>query len=609
MKRRSLLGAGALAGMADWTGSRSAWAEAPQKKVLRYAFRVAESGFDPVQISDAYSRTITPHIFEALYQYDPLARPVKVRPLTAMAMPETSADFRTWTVKVRPGIYFADDPAFKGKRRELTAADYVFSYKRFADPTIPSPTWPFIEDFRILGLSELRQDAIQARGALDYDRPIEGLRALDRYTIQFRLAEPRPRFLWAAMATSDINGAVAREVVEHYGRDIAAHPVGTGPFQIAQWRRSSLIVLERNPGFREMLYAAEPAADDAEGQAILARLKGRRLPMIDRVEISIIEENQPRWLSFLQGQADFLDEVPAEFIDQAMSGGRAVHNLARQGIVGYRMVWPLVDYAIFNMEDPTIGGYTPEKVALRRAIGLGYDSGREIRLVRHGQGIVANSQLWPHTYGYDPAFRSEAGSFDPARAKALLELYGYRDLDGDGWREMPDGSTLVVRIRTQSDQVSRQLDEGWRHDMTELGIRTAFTPAQWPENSKAVNAGNFQVWNVGNLAGNPDGGDAFSRLDSRRIGGQNAARFRMPELDALLDRMSLLPNGEERLALMAKATRIALAYEPYKVRINRYVSDLAQPWLIGYRRPLFWADFWQYLDIDLEEQRRRGKPV
>ena len=306
-------------------------AQAPTLKVLRIAFPVAETGFDPAKINDIYSRTITPHIFEGLYQYDHLARPAKIKPLTAAAMPEVSADFRTWTIKLQPGIFFAVDAAFNGKRRELVAADYVYSMKRPLDPANKSPVVAGLVETKYIGLNALRDDAIKNKKAFDYDTPIDGMRALDRYTVQFKFEEPRPRFL-EVLATFDLFGAVAREVVEKYGDDIMAHPVGTGPFRLAQWRRSSLIVLERNPDYREVRYDAEPAADDAEGQALLAKLKGRRLPMVDRVEVSIIEEAQPRWLAFLNGQLDFL-AVPTEFVSQAVPNGKLAPNLAKRGIL------------------------------------------------------------------------------------------------------------------------------------------------------------------------------------------------------------------------------------------------------------------------------------
>ena len=569
---------------------------AQPRKVLRYAFRVAETGFDPAQVIDIYSRTVTPHIFEGLYGYDHLARPAKIKPLTAAAMPEVDADFRTWTVHLQPGIFFADDPAFKGRRRELVAADYVYSFKRFADPASKSPAWGGLAQQGIVGLAEARQRALQGKLPFDYDAPIAGLQALDRYTIRFRLAAPRPRFL-ETLATGDLFGALAREVVETYGGDIAAHPVGTGPFRLAQWRRSSLIVLERNPAYRERYFDAEPAADDAEGQALLARFRGRRLPMIQRVEISIIEEEQPRWLSFLQARHDFVEQMPAQFIDLAMPGGQLAPHLARKGVRGYRMVRPDVYFVVFNMDDPVVGGLAPAQVALRRAIGLALDVPREIATVWRGQAIPAQSALLPQTTGYDPAFKSEMGDFDPARAKALLDLYGWIDRDGDGWRERPDGSPLLLEMLTQPDNQSRTLDELRAKNLAAVGLRLQYRPAKWPENLKAARAGQYQIWRVGGSAAAPDGLPSLARFHGPQLGGQNLARFALPAFDAIYERLEVLPDGPERLALFRQAQLLGIAYAPYKTLVHRIVTDLAQPTLIGYRRPLFWQDWWHMVDI------------
>jgi ABC-type transport system substrate-binding protein len=351
-----------------------------------------------------------------------------------------------------------------------------------------------------------------------------------------------------------------------------------------------------------MHYDAEPAPDDAAGQAVLARLKGQRLPMIDRVEISIIEENQPRWLTFLKRESDFMEDVPADFIQQAMPGGKVAPNLAKQGIQGYRMVRSDAAMTFFNMEDPTVGGYTPDKVALRRALFLAVDVEREIRLVRRGQAIPAQSPVVPNTIAYDPHFKSENGEYSVARAKALLDMFGYVDQDGDGWRDMPDGKPLLLKKATQPDQQSRQLDEQWRRDMKAIGVQIEFLPAKWPENLKAGRAGKLMMWGVGSLAADPDGQGAFQRYHSKQIGGQNMARFRLPALDDLYDRMQVLPDGPERQALFNEAKRLAVAYAPYKTHVHRYVNDMAQPWLVGYRRPLFWQEFWQYVDVDLSKR-------
>jgi ABC-type transport system substrate-binding protein len=597
MKRRQTLTLGAaLAWPAVWPAAAAA-DPAPGQRVLRYAFQVAETGFDPAAINDTYSRSVTCHIFEALYIFDHLARPAKIVPLTADGMPQTADEFRTWTFKVKPGIFFADDPAFQGARRELVAADYLFAFKRYADPAVKSPLWASVENWRIPGLADLRKQALDSKKPFDYDAPVEGMRLIDRYTCQLRLEEPRPRFI-ESMAVSDLFGAVAREVVQAYGDKIAAHPVGTGPFRLAQWRRSSLIVLERNPGYRERLWDAQPAPDDVEGQAIAARLRGRRLPLLDRVEIAVIEEAQPRWLSFLNGQQDFIERVPPEFINVAMPGRKVAPNLAKQGIRGEITLQSDISLSYFNMEDPVVGGLEPHKVALRRAICLAVDVDREIRLARRGMAIPAQSPVMPHLSGYDPNFKSEASDYSPARAKALLDLHGYADRDGDGWREQPDGQPLVIEYATSPDQQSRRFDELWKKNMDAIGVKMVFKTAKWPENLKAARNGKLQMWGVGSSASGGDGQGMLTRYYGPQAGNQNLARFRLKAFDDIHDRLTVLPDGPERLALFEQAKKLAVAYAPYKLHVHRYVADMMRPMIIGYRRPLFWNEWWHMVDAD-----------
>ena len=565
-------------------------------KVVRYAFNAAETGFDPARISDIYSNQVLSHIFEAPLTYDYLARPAEVRPLTAAALPEHSADFTVWTVHIRPGIYFADDPAFKGVRRELTAADYAYAIKRYYDPRWKSPVYSEYREYHVLGLEELRQKALDSRRPFDYDAPVAGLQTPDRYTLRVTLGRPNPMFM-LTMANTNSFGAVAREVVEAYGEDVDAHPVGTGPFRLAQWRRSSLIVLERNPGYRDDFYDAHPAANDAEGQALLARFKGRKLPMIDRLEFAIIEQPQPTWLSFLSKDFDLVI-TPLEYAPIAAPGGHLAPNLVKQGIQLERVLRSDHAYTYFNMNDPVVGGYTAEKIALRRAISLAYDNMAEINRVRRGLGIPAKTMLVPNTYGYDPQQNFGFSEYDPAKAKALLDLYGYVDKDGDGWRDLPDGRPLVLVKNTQADGQSRQLDEVWEKSLRAVGLRLEFKVQQWPENLKAAQAGRYQMWAVGSLASQPDGLGVLQRLYGPAAGTQNLPRFKNEAFDRLYDRMQALPDGPEREALFKEAKRLSIAYMPWKVLGHRIVTDIAGPGVVGFRRPLFWQDFWQFIDID-----------
>ena len=604
-RRRFTAGAASLlAGTGAWsaTGAQTG-PEGKATNVLRVLLPAAETGFDPAATGDLYSNRIASHIFEALLDYDPLAVPVRLVPRTAAALPEVAADFRTWTVRLKRGTLFAADAAFKGQPRELVAADYVFSFKRIFDPATKSPFFSLLNEDGIIGLAALREKAVRDKTPFDYASEVEGVRALDRYTLQFKLAAPRPRF---ATTLASVNyAAVAREVVLAYGADLSAHPVGTGPYRLKSWRRSSQIVLEKNPTFRDERYQSEPAADDAQGQAWAKRFNGRRLPLNDGVEISVIEEGQPRWLSFLNGQAD-LATVPSELVALAAPNGRLAPNLAKQGIALNRTLNADIAMSYFNMEDPVVGGYTADKVALRRAIQLAYDIEKEVRIIRRGEAIPAQAFMAPGTYGYDPAYRTANSSHDTARAQALLDIYGYLDRDGDGWRERPDGSPLLLTMATETSQIDRQYNENWQKSLAAIGVRIRFDAGQWPEHYKASRAGKLQMWFLGDTATKPDGQGMLEFLYSESIGESNLARFRRPEFDAVYRRMLDLPDGPERAELFKKASEIGIAYMPYRVHCHRFAADFTHPWITGYRRPVFREQIWQYVDVDGE---RRAKSL
>ena len=574
-------------------------------KVLRYAFPTAESGFDPAQVTDLYSSTVLAHIFEAPLEIEYLAQPARVRPNTAAAPPEIAADFRRFVFRIKPGIYFADDPAFRGQRRELTAQDYVYSIKRHYDPRWKSGRLYLFESERILGLNELRREVLAQKKPFDYDREVEGLRALDRYTFEVRLAVPSPRFD-QLFADPVITGAVAREVIEHYGDRINEHPVGTGPFRLAEWRRSSRMVLERNPTYREVLYDEHPPAGDARRTAIASALKGKRMPMVDRVEVSVIEEPQPRWLSFLSDEQDVVERIPDQFCEQALPNNKLAPYLAKRGIQMVRYQRNDVSVSYFAMEHPVVGGYTPDKVALRRAISLAVDVEREIRLARYGQAIPAQSLVAPEVWGYDPAFKSAMSEFDRGKARALLDLYGYVDRDGDGWREQPDGAPLTLEYATSPDKAFRDLYEQWDINMRAIGIRMVPVVRQWPEQLKASRAGKLMMWGVG-WSGGPDG-ETFLNLGYGPNKGQaNHARFDLPAYNAVFERQRVLPDGPERAALVEEAKRLMVAYMPYKAHVHRIWTDLSQPWVTGYHRNVFVREFWKYVDVDMAERAKRGK--
>ena len=600
--RSASLAVAVVASLALAAGARAQDAP-PPAKVLRYSLPVAETGFDPAQVPDAYSREIIDNIFEPPLRFDLLSRPVRLRTATAAELPRMSPDFRELTLRIRPGIFFADDPAFHGKPRELTAADYAYTLRRHYDPRVHSVGYADLQTDDILGLQALRDRAEARNAPFDYDAPIEGLRLVDRYTLRIRFGHPSPRFP-LKLAESVYAGAVAREVAEAYGDAIMEHPVGTGPYVLAQWRRSSFIALDRNPRFREELYDEQPADGDADGQATAKRLHGRREPMIDRVEVSIIEEPQPSWLAYVGGDFD-LAVVPYEFAGIAAPGGKLAPNLARRGMRLHFVPQADVIYTYFNMDDPVVGGYAPEQVALRRAIALGYDNAEEIRLLRKPLAIPAQGIVVPLVAGYDPAYRSSMGDYDPQRARALLDLFGYVDRDGDGYRERPDGSPLLLHMATQPDTTARQLNELWQKKMDAIGIRIVFDRRQWPEQMKQSRAGKLQMWVLGGSADEPDAEDLLGIAYGPNKGEGNFSRFDLPEYNDAFRKIQELPDGPERNAVINDAQRLLLAYMPMKAHVHRVRMILTQPWLVGYPANPFVNGFWRFLDIDAARRPAR----
>ena len=570
-------------------------------KTLRVMIPVAETGFDPQATSDLYSSHVERAIFDSLYAWDYLARPYRIVPNTAAAMPEISADGRVWTIRLKRGIHFADDPAFKGRPRELTAHDYVYAWKRLLDPRMRSPYLWYLSG-KLAGAEPVLAKA-KADGRLDYDAEIPGLKAVDRYTIRLELVEPD--YVLQGYLTQVGMAAVAREVVEAYGDAsgwVMGNPVGTGPFRLKEWRRGQRIVLEANPGYREETWPDAPPNADAPVRAAAASMKGKRLPQIGRIEISVIEESSPQLLAFNAGALDYAN-VPPDLVANVVDPGTRLNAYyADRKVTLHRVIRPSLNYTYFNMEDPVLGGTTPDKVALRRAISMGFNVPDLVRVWFQDQAIVATQPIPPNVLGHDPKLDVRA-PYDPATARALLDRFGYRDRDGDGWRELPDGKPFTLSMGSTPTNRDRERDELWKRSMKDLGVRIDFVKQKFPDLLKMGRAGKLQMWPVGWITTYGEG-DAFMQLlYSGNIGQSNYARFRNDEYDELYRKSKRIPDGPERTALYARMARIVAAYAPWDLGVYTYENTLVRPWVRGYVKHQSFEHPWKYLDVDAAAQR------
>jgi ABC-type transport system substrate-binding protein len=574
-------------------GDPGAAPETNGQKVLHMFLSTSETGLDPAVASDLASLSLLENLFDPLLRYDYLARPVKLTTNTVTAMPQVLDGGKTYIFHLRPGIFFTPDPAFKGKKREVTAADYVYSLKRLYDPALRSP-WAYMFEGKVLGDAALKDK-------FSYDTQVPGLQALDRYTLRIRLSEPDNNFLYYLAIPA--SGVVAREVIEAYPNQAGNHPVGSGPFMIGDWKRSDRIVLLANP-YSSAVFHATPGSNAAD-QAIDAALEGQRLPRVDRVEVKIAEEFQGRMLGFLNGEYDYIEQVPESMIDMVMTNGKLKPALAKRGMELYRFPVLQTYYMWMNMQDPVIGGYGKEKVALRRAISLAYNSAEDIALLKKGMAVKAESPLPSDAIGYDPGYRSPV-PYDPALANALLDQFGYKQRDPDGFRRAPGGKPLTLTMHSEATVGGRLRDELWRKCLNSIGLRVEFKSDKKTEIIKASRLGKVQMFESNWVADFPDGDNFYQLLYGPNAGRANYSRFNLPAYNQRYEQARTLPDGPARHKLYFEMNQLIHAYNPWVPLTHVLSADIRQPWLKNYKRHPVDFTAWRYLDVDVAERERNS---
>ncbi|WP_229258867.1 ABC transporter substrate-binding protein [Duganella flavida] len=523
-----------------------------EPKVLHAFLSTGETALDPAVASDVATLSLLENLFDPLLRYDYTARPVKLIPNTLAAMPEVTNGGKTYTFRLRQDVYFTSDAAFKAAKRQVTASDYVYSFKRLYDPTLKSP-WLYLFD----GVADIQ--------------------AVDAQTLRIRLKAPDPNFLfYLAMPAT---GVMAREVVETYGAQVGNHPVGTGPFKIGTWKHSDQIVLLANRDFRP------------------TEFEGKRLPLLDRIDIKIVEEYQSRVLGFLNGEFDFLEQLPESMKEMVLTDDAKLKpELARKGII--LAPFPVLQtyYMWMNMDDPVIGGYSKEKVALRRAIALGYNRDEDISTMKKGLALPAITPLPPNVLGNDPQYRSPV-AYDPALANALLDRYGYRKSSA-GFRTQPDGKPLTLVMHSESSTVGRLRDELWRKNLNAIGLKVVFKSDKKTEIIKASRLGSVMMFETNWVADFPDGDNFYQLLYGPNAGRANYARFNLPAYNQRYEQARLMGESPQRMALYDELANIIHAYTPWVLLTHPISADLQQPWLKNYRRHPVEFTNWRYLDVD-----------
>jgi ABC-type transport system substrate-binding protein len=494
---------------------------------------------DPAHASSIYANFLVVNLYDTLYRYRYLARPYELAPNLAQDLPEISEDGLVYTIRIKPGVHFIDDPAFAdGKGREVQAQDFIYSIKRHFDPvTISQGAW--LWQGRIVGLDEWKENGS------DYSQQVEGLRAEDDYTIRIELTQPFPQLTHTF--TGGFSAIVAREAVEHYAREMSNHPVGSGPF-ILNRIDSAQAILESNPDFRKESFdlAEEGYQPQSQGHLGLESLQGRSPPFVDRLHIDFISEEAARWNAYSSDDIHFL-KVPVSQFDNVLATRSPVQ--AKPELLESNHFLSSLEsgfvYTNFNMDDERVG-YHPDpdqnnrNHALRCAIISAFDWQRRNDIFYYGIGQVFPGIIPPVTLEFEPATRLSMLKPDLESAQSLLEQHGWTP------ENLP-----VLEYGFPSSVTERQMFEQFRSFMMDIGFPsnkvTPLSFATFGDFYRAYSNREVMLMTASWTMDYPDTENTMQLFyGPNRSPGSNASNYNNPQFDRLYQQSASMQPSAER---------------------------------------------------------------
>lgn len=643
-----------------------------KKNILYSAFTERPKTFDPARAYSSNEYAIIAQIYEPPFQYHYLKRPYTLVPLTATAMPEpvylddrgrrlphdappSRIAYSVYEIHIRPGIYFQPHPAFardasgkllydhlsardlddvhtigdfkKTGTRELTAADYVYQIKRLAHPGLHSPILSVMDDY-IVGMKQYAETLNKAYRKISGGRekgvyldltqyPLPGVEQVDRYTYRVKIHGKYPQFLyWMAMPffapmAPEVDRFFSQPGMAEKNLTLDWYPVGSGAYMLSVNNPNRQMVLERNPNYHEELYPS--AGEPGDAAAGLLADAGKRLPFIDRIELSLEKENIPYWNKFLQGYYD-TSSISTESFDQAIrftgSGNAEVSEAMKaKGIRLLTSIAPSTYYLGFNMLDPVVGGYSERARKLRQAISIAIDYEEQISIFRNGRGIAAQGPIPPGIFGY----RSGKAGINPyvydwvnGQPKRKSIEYARRLLAEAGYPDGVDrrtGKPLQINFETPAVGPEQKARLDWMvKQLNKLSIQLVIRATDYNRFQEKMRKGDAQLFEWGWNADYPDPENFLFLLygPNKKVGhdGENAANYDNPEFNRLFERMKNMEDTPERQAIIDKMVAIARRDAPWDWGVHPKDFLLLHSWVHNAKPNHMANNRLKYLRID-----------
>jgi len=564
-------------------------------KVLRMSSGGKINTLDPALAADLVSQHMTANFYDTLLQYDYIARPYKLVPSMLADMPVPADNFTKFKFRLRDDVYFLPDPCFRNtdkNSRRVTSSDVVFSFMRIADSRLYSPGFWLFRD-KIKGLDEFREKS--AASPPDdfkiYDSIPSGFEIVDDKNFTISLTRPDPRFMYAlAMPYASI---VSRAAVEYYGEKIAEHPVGSGPFKMAEFLRDYKIAMERNPEFRpEYLRTAENEADRA-----------RPLPLLDRIECFIVNQPISAWLLFLQGEMDISALSKDNFDAVVGDDMKLIPALAARGIILVSAPEFQINYIGFCFSDSRLAS----NENLRKALSLAYDTGKRLKLMNN-RIVPANGPLPPGSSGYFPDILNPYAQYNPSLASEYLKKAGFPD-----GIDPHTGKPLSLSFDQMGNSSQhRQIAELMVDDMKKIGVEIKPALNNKPRFLQKAQKGQLQLFRLSWVGDYPDGENFFQLFYSKNIGASNRAFFKDETYDRMYEEIITMGDSPQRDLKYKEMSLYLIEKCPWIFESYPISFTLIHSWVGNYLPHDFAFAGWKYLSVDNARKKkvvRAFKPI
>lgn len=520
---------------------------------LRLAVKTDVQSLDPAIAYDTFSWPLVRMLYHGLLDYDD---EVNLIPWLAAEMPTISPDGRTYTFRLKKGVRFSNG-------RELVAEDFVFTFERILDPQTKSPGESFFR--HIVGARAFQKarekEAELAKGDerkrerrwIEPTR-VAGLRALDRYTLQIQLEQPDLAFL--NVMAMPFSFAVPQEAVQQHKQEFFRHPVGTGPFVLAEWIRGMRLRFERNPFYNAWLIGTEVK--------------------LDAVEVMVGGDDLIHQMMFERGELEIMDEIPAPDFVRIMNDPKWKPSVASMPVNA-------TIYIALNCE---MKPFTDVRV--RQAMNYAVDKDRILKII-NGRGVSARGVLPPLMPGYSAQLKGYP--YNPEKAKQLLARAGY-----------PNGFSVPLWVSVDRNERVK-MAEAVQQDLAKVGVKVELKPVAFAVWDEAVSRRKnvpfaFSGWYQ-------DYPDPSNFLDVLLSGDRivdvhcnNLAFYSNPQVNKLLRAAAKETNRAQRLRLYQQAEQLIVRDAPWVFLYHPTLYMLVQPYVKGHTMHPVWPNRYERLWLE-----------